>query len=488
MSQKSKYSYLAKNTLLFTISSFGSKILVFLLVPLYTSILSTADYGIADTITTTASLLMYVFTLNIQDAVLRFAIDRGDNPEQCLAFGLRVLCMGSAIFGAILVVVRVVNPFHWEGYIYLFLFLQYFFVALYHIYSNYLRAVDKVKEVAISGIITTIVTIICNIFLLLVVRLGIIGYLISMVAGSFVSSVYCNIIIGHSPLKLVCTSVEKSIRRPMLAYSIPLIFNGVAWWMNNSIDKYFVIWMLGQSQNGLLAVSYKIPTIMTVFHTIFFQAWNLSAIKEFDPDDKDGFFAKTYTLYNACLVIICSGLILLNIPIAKFLFAKDFFVAWNYSSVLLLSIVFSALAGFVGSVFTAVKNSKIFAVSTVTTAAANCVLNWIMIPMWGVMGAVIATCISFCMIWLIRLLCSRRYIKWKINLVRDIVAYCLLIGQIFAEHADNHLYLLQIAIVIVLVTLYRKEFMKMVTTVFGKIRQIVKKITRKDQINESFNS
>lgn len=476
MSQKSKYSYLAKNTLLFTISSFGSKILVFLLVPLYTSILSTADYGIADTITTTASLLMYVFTLNIQDAVLRFAIDRGDNPEQCLAFGLRVLCMGSAIFGAILVVVRVVNPFHWEGYIYLFLFLQYFFVALYHIYSNYLRAVDKVKEVAISGIITTIVTIICNIFLLLVVRLGIIGYLISMVAGSFVSSVYCNIIIGHSPLKLVCTSVEKSIRRPMLAYSIPLIFNGVAWWMNNSIDKYFVIWMLGQSQNGLLAVSYKIPTIMTVFHTIFFQAWNLSAIKEFDPDDKDGFFAKTYTLYNACLVIICSGLILLNIPIAKFLFAKDFFVAWNYSSVLLLSIVFSALAGFVGSVFTAVKNSKIFAVSTVTTAAANCVLNWIMIPMWGVMGAVIATCISFCMIWLIRLLCSRRYIKWKINLVRDIVAYCLLIGQIFAEHADNHLYLLQIAIVIVLVTLYRKEFMKMVTTVFGKIRQIVNKI------------
>ena len=237
-----------------------------------------------------------------------------------------------------------------------------------------------------------------------------------------------------------------------------------------------MIWMLGQAQNGLLAVSYKIPTIMTVFHTIFFQAWNLSAIKEFDPEDKDGFFAKTYTLYNACLVIICSGLILLNIPIAKFLFAKDFFVAWNYSSVLLVSIVFSALAGFVGSVFTAVKNSKVFAISTVTTAAVNCVLNWIMIPMWGVMGAVIATCISFCMIWLIRLICSRKYIKWKICLVRDIVAYCLLIGQIFAEHANNHLFLIQIGIVIVLVVLYRKEFMKMVTTVFGKIKQIVNKI------------
>ena len=230
MSQKSKYSYLAKNTLLFTISSFGSKILVFLLVPLYTSILSTADYGIADTITITASLLIYIFTLNIQDAVLRFAIDRRDSPEQCLAFGLRVLCIGSAVFGAILVAVRLINLFQWEGYIYLFLFLQYFFGALYHIFSNYLRAVDKVKEVAISGIITTLVTIICNIFLLLVVRLGIIGYLISMVAGSFVSSFYCNTIIGHSPIKLAVTSVEKSIRRPMLAYSIPLDARAGAEW------------------------------------------------------------------------------------------------------------------------------------------------------------------------------------------------------------------------------------------------------------------
>ena len=479
MGQKSKYSYLAKNTMLFTISSFGSKILVFLLVPLYTSILSTADYGIADTITTTASLLIYVFTLNIQDAVLRFAIDRGDNPEQCLAFGLRVLGIGSIIFGILLAVFSLINPLNWAGFIYLFLFLQFFFVALYHIYSYYLRAVDKVKEVAISGIIVTVVTIACNIFFLLFVKLGLIGYLISMVAGSFAASIYCNIIIGYSPTKLLSISVEKEIRVSMLAYSIPLIFNGVAWWMNNSIDKYFVIGMLGQAQNGVLAVSYKIPTIMTVFHTIFFQAWNLSAIKEFDPDDKDGFFAKTYTLYNAVLVLICGGLILLNIPIAKILFAKDFFVAWNYSSVLLLSIVFSALAGFVGSVFTAVKDSKIFAVSTVTTAVANCILNWIMIPMWGVMGAVIATCISFCMIWLIRLICSRKYIKWRINLIRDIVAYCLLVAQIFVEHTENHLYLVQVVIVTVLIVLYRKEFVKMVATIYGKVKYIISKLTNK---------
>lgn len=478
MNQNSKYSYLAKNTMLFTISSFGSKILVFLLVPLYTSILSTTDYGIADTVTTTASLAIYVFTLNIQDAVLRFAIDRGNNPEQCLTFGLRVLCYGSIAFGAILSGLSLLNPFGWGKHIYLFLFLQFFVVALNYIFSYYLRAIDKVKEVAISGIITTLVTIICNIILLLIVSLGINGYLISMVAGSLLSSVYCNIIIGRSPVSLLLSSVDKSIKRQMLVYSIPLIFNAVAWWMNNSIDKYFVIWMIGQAQNGLLAVSYKIPTIMTAFHTIFFQSWNLSAIKEFDPEDKDGFFSKTYTMYNSCLVLICSGLIVLNIPIASVLFAKDFFIAWNYSSVLLLSIVFSALAGFVGSVFTAVKNSKVFAISTVTTAVANCFLNLIMIPVWGVMGAVIATCISFWMIWAIRLICSRKYIKWRIQLGRDIAAYCLLIIQICAEHSENHLYLLQVIIFGFLIFLYRAEFNKMITAIFLKLKQMLNRIQR----------
>lgn len=75
MSQESKFRYLAKNTLLFTISSFGSKILAFLLVPFYTNILSTEEYGTVDLVTTTSSLLLFVVTLCIADAVMRFAIE-----------------------------------------------------------------------------------------------------------------------------------------------------------------------------------------------------------------------------------------------------------------------------------------------------------------------------------------------------------------------------------------------------------------------------
>ena len=70
-----KYKRLFSDTILFAISKFGSKILTILLVPLYTSVLSTEDYGTADIIITTACILYPILTLSISDATLRFTLD-----------------------------------------------------------------------------------------------------------------------------------------------------------------------------------------------------------------------------------------------------------------------------------------------------------------------------------------------------------------------------------------------------------------------------
>lgn len=454
---RNKYKYLAKNTLLFTISSFGSKILVFFLVPLYTSVLTTAEYGVADIISTSASLLTYVFTLDIASSVLRFAIEQKENQYRFLAYGIRVLMAGSTIFAAVLFGIYYLRAIQWENYCYFFLFLNYFVLALNALLSNYLRAIDRVKEVAVSGIIMTMATIGTNIVLLLFLKMGLLGYLIAVSFGSLASSAYCLIVIRQPMSRLLFDCCEKKVRREMRQYSIPLIFNGVAWGLNNSLDKYIVIWMSGMAENGILSVAYKIPTLLTTFHIIFAQAWNLSAIKEFDKEDKDGFFSNTYVTYNAALVIVCSGLILLNIPIAKMLFAKDFFAAWQYSSVLLLSSLFSALSGILGSVFAAVKDSKVFAISTVTAFIINAILNVVLIHYMGTIGAAIATAVSFFVVWLIRFIYTRKYINWKINIKKDMVAYLLLCAQIVLEHMSKHGYVGQLIILLLLIFMYKDK-------------------------------
>lgn len=463
MANENKYNYLAKNTFLFTISSFGSKIVVFLLVPLYTSTLSTADYGISDLITTTTTLVVYIFTINIADSVLRFAIDQKNNQISYLSYGLKVLFCGSLIFGIITIAIWHFKILEWDDFCYVFLFLQFFVNASYQIVSNYLRAVDDIRAVASSGILTTVVTVLSNILFLLVLQKGLWGYLFSMMLGPFFATLYCLSKVGKNLIFLLKQSMEKTKKKEMRHYSIPLIFNGVAWWINNSIDKYFISAICGAAQNGIYAVSYKIPTILTVFQSIFSQAWNLSAIKEFDRDDGDGFFSKTYSMYNAVLVMLCSVLILFNIPIAKILFAKDFFVAWKYSSVLLIATLFSALGGFVGSVFTAAKDSRIFGVSTIISAIINCILNAIFIPAWGLQGAAIATAISFFLIWLIRLICAKYYIKWKINILMNSISYIILIAQVVVEHFENHGYGWQILCLVSLIIIYRNQFLSSIS-------------------------
>lgn len=469
-----KYKYLVKNTVLFTISSFGSKILTFLLVPLYTSVLKTSEYGTVDLIITIATLLISVFTLNISDAVLRFAIERKERQDEILSYGLQILLKGTFFFAVLLIVAYLMHLVNWKSYCYVFLFLYFFSTALYQLLSGYLRALDKVVIVAVSGIVVTSITIISNILLLLLARWGLIGYMISIIAGNFGASLYCVFYLDYS-WKSVIKKCDVHVQKEMKKYSIPLIFNGVAWWMNSSIDKFFITWICGIEMNGIYAVSTKIPTILTTFNNIFAQAWNLSAIKEFDKDDKDGFFTKIYNTYNSCLVILCSALIIINIWLAKLLFAKDFFEGWKYSSFLLISVVFSALSSFVGCIFSASKDSRVFAISTVVSAIINIVLNAMLISLWGALGAAVATAICFFAIWQIRMICARKYIRWKTNMVRDYLAYALLVLQVVLEHMAGHMYLGQTAIFIVLILMYRKYFVDILKKMYSIVKQKVMK-------------
>ena len=89
-------NYLMKNTGILTISNFSSKILVFLLVPLYTSVLTTEEYGTYDLIISTVTLVYPVITLNIADAVMRFSMDRNYDKKKVASIGFRYKFFPSA--------------------------------------------------------------------------------------------------------------------------------------------------------------------------------------------------------------------------------------------------------------------------------------------------------------------------------------------------------------------------------------------------------
>ncbi len=462
---KGKFGYLAKNSLFFTISSFGSKLLSFFLIPLYTNLLSTSEMGMADIVFTTSSLLQYAVTLNISGAVFIFAMDKTYAKQPVFKYGIFVVIKGLLIFGAGLILFAWWNPVKWPFYCYIFLWIHLALTAFTSVVSSYLRAIDKAKDIAISGLITTAVTIGSNIFMLVIIHLGVIGYFASLTLGLLAGLVYLLINCNGLVSVIKGTLCEKSVKVEMLKYSIPLIINGISWWANSSLDRYFIAAISGADANGIYAISSKIPTVLSTLNTIFAQAWAISAIKEFDKEDESGFFRKVYTGYNFGLILCASILIIINVPLARILYAKDFFSAWKSSLWLIISVLFNSMAGLVGSVFGAVKNSKAYAFSTIGSAIINVILNLILIPRYQEVGAAIATASSFFTLWLFRYLYSRKFIHWKINIGRDLLAYTLLVAQIIFCFQEGQWYHMQFFCILGIIALYYKTLILMIAKV-----------------------
>lgn len=205
---------------------------------------------------------------------------------------------------------------------------------------------------------------------------------------------------------------------------------------------------------------------------IFGQAWGISAIRDFDKEDKDGFFSNTYELFNFVLVLCCSGLILSNILISKILFAKEFFIAWKYAPVLILAMLFSGLSSFWGGIFNAVKKNEVIAWTTVSAGVINAIFNAVLIPTFGAMGAAIATLLSFYSMWGLRYLASKKYISCHNNILKHHLMYSLIVVQIIFGYQENHFYMGQILIIVFMVLLNRTVATKVFKAVLQKLKWI----------------
>lgn len=465
---KTKYKDLTKNTLLFTLSNFGTKILSFLLVPLYTSCLSTTDYGNVDLINTTVALLLPIFTLGIQDAVLRFSLDRECDPNKVISTSCKFIAASSCVLGIIILILYSLEFIHVETRYLIFFFISFLSLSFLNSINAYLKAVEKVLVLVVSSLLVTIINCGLNLFLLLYMKMGVNGYLIASIISSLCGFLY-SLIKGKvfSTLKI---KFDSKLFKQMLIFSIPLIFNSLSWWLNNASDRYILTYFCGPSANGIYSVSYKIPTILSTLQSIFYSAWSISAIKEFDKEDKDGFSGNIYNLYSGLSIVGCSFVLLFNNLIAKILYANEFYQAWEYVPALLFGTIFCGIGTFEGCFYTAVKQTKKVSITTFIGALVNTVMNFILIPCIGTLGAAVATFIGYFVIWLVRTIDLRRIIALKVNWTKQIVSIILIAVQCILATLGGY-YCEQALIFIALMALQKDIISKLAAIIKSKVKK-----------------
>lgn len=465
------YKYLAKNIGVLTISNFATNLLGFFLVPLYTYILSTEEYGSYDLITTTISLLVPILTINIMDGVLRYAISEEADNTHVFTVGMRYFLISLVPVVLIVGVNDLFNIVPVLANCSFYIIAMYVVTALQGIVVSMTRGIDKVVEVSIASVLGSAAMIGGNLLFLLVFKWGIVGYFRANILGLLVQSVY--MFFAAKLYKYMTNPFSKSksygdMRKQMARYSAPLIANNVAWWVNSVSDRYVVTGICGIAENGVYSLGYKIPSVLSIFQNIFNQAWILSAVKEYDAEDKDGFFSNLYKIYNCAMVILCAGIIAGDRILALILYQKEFYEAWKYVPFLTIAIVFGAMSGYIGGIFTAVERSDIFAKSTVVGAVVNIILNFALVYTMGPIGAAIATAVAYFVVWIFRYYHVKQYMHLEINIVRDLVSYGVLLAQtlVLLYMPENLImYAAQAALVLLLFVLYRKDILGLVAYV-----------------------
>lgn len=399
MNNRSKYLF--KNIGILTISNFASKILVFLLVPLYTSILSTDEVGIYDLVVSTVSLLYPILTANIVDAVMRFSMDKANSKEEIISVAIRFIGVSWLVGGVTLLILRSLSIVpQIEGYEIL-IFAYFTFYILYQLLLQFSKGIERVSDMGIAGVISTVAMLGSNILFFVVFRFGLSGFFLANILAQVLPVIFLSIRLRFWSF-IDFKKINKSLQREMLIYCIPLIATTIGWWVNSTSDKYVVAIMVGVGANGLLSVAYKIPQIINTLQGIFVQAWQISAIKEYGENDTAVFYGHTFSYVNLLMCAACSWLIILTKPIGHLLYQKDFFFAWQYVPFLLVSCVLNSASSFLGPILAAKKDSKSMALSAVYGASVNVVLNIILVYLIGVQGATIATVISSFIIYCVR--------------------------------------------------------------------------------------
>lgn len=430
-----RYKRLLFNTAVFTVGHFAAKLVAFFMLRLYTGILTEEQYGLVDMLFIGAELLAPLLTLGLAEAALRFALDQGSDKTQVLSLSLAITAAGSVVLAALLPLVGMLMP-EYRSLLPLF-FLYFVSVSLKNILGQFVRGLGRVRDFAVNGVINAAAIAALNVLFLLWLRWAVAGYLLAFTLASLIS---CAHYFFRAKL-WTCVRFrkpDKALLSGMLRYSLPLIPNQLAWWAILQSNRYVTMAYWGLAVSGVLAAAGKIPSIVTMLSGIFQQAWQISSVQEYNSEDDSGFYSGVFKMFSTA-VFVCTAALMTIVPwVSKLMLRNDYYSGWVYVPPLLLASAAGCFVSFSGVFYMAAKKTRGSMFSTISGAAANLALCFLLVPRYGAMGAALATLLGYAVMMIYRLIDQRRFVKIRVFWPLWALQFCLIGAQavmfrLFAE-------------------------------------------------------
>lgn len=456
-----KNKELIKNTIIILLGKFCTQFLSFFLLPLYTSILSANEYGIYDLIVTYVALFVPVISLQIEMAIFRELIDVRSNCEKTskiISSGIYsvVLQFIICLIGYYLISIFINIPY--KNYI----ILNILAVMVSSVFMQIARGLGKNVEYSISSVIAGVSTILLNILFLVVLKFNVDGMIISAILSNIFAAIYI-FISCKLYKKIKYSSVSKQTIHKLLKYSLPLVPNGLIWWIINVSDRTIISIFLGTGANGIYAVSNKFSSILMQIFNIFNLSWAESASLHINDEDKNEFFSGVFNKTLKYSLVVCL-LIIVALPfLFNILISQSYSEAYIYIPILLVGMIFNIIVSFLGSIYVAKKLTKEVAKTSFGAGVLNILINVFLVKYIGIFAAAISTVLAFLTMSIFRIVDVQKYVKLKINFKEFSIVLLLFLISLLLYYFNNTLIsAIYLVLVIVYVFIDNKNYINLI--------------------------
>ncbi|SDN19615.1 Membrane protein involved in the export of O-antigen and teichoic acid [Actinomyces ruminicola] len=391
------------NTVLFAFGTLGVKLVSFVLMPLYTTVMTVEEYGVAELANNSTEVLLPVMSLGAVEALYRFSIDEEVQKRSLFTNSVILLAGGAVCVGVMCAVARVALGYTFA----LPVFVLFASVCSYKATAQFARGCGHVKRYVLYGMTNAIALLATTYWLVVHAGGGVSGYLWSYSIAHFAASAIA-FVASREFRFLSWSSVDLTLLKRMLGYSLPLVPNLIAWWVVSISGRYIVLWCCGAGDAGIFTAASKLPAVINLGTSVFQLAWQYSASKAIGSPGSGVFFVRVLRGYAWAVLLLSGAVIALSRQISSLLLRSDFGVAWRYVPLLMLAAAFGALSIFFESFYQALMDNRMLMVSTLVGAVVNVIVGMLLSMAAGLWGAVFGMLSAYVVMFGIRAYDIRR--------------------------------------------------------------------------------
>ncbi len=412
-----------KSTVWYIAGNFILRAVHFLLLPLYSQVITTDEFGNYALIMAFYTVVIIIYQGGLQQGLSKYYLESDDeiHKKEIFSSVLNTILFGSIVLSAIgiffakdiTVLLLGSGKFIRHETTLIIVFLSLFSENISYFLIYLLKTKEKAKQVVFITSVASIINFILNVVLVYFYEFGITGIFIAQL----ISNVVLVILLLPQIKNDYTLFIDKKLLKKIAVFSFPIFISGVFSIFVEVADRYLIDFYLTKDDVGVYSFSYKIAIAMNLFMMAFRTAWVPRALNLF----KEGNYAAEYGSIFLRLIVLIIFVLLVVILLVKDVF--NFKIAGeliiNPAYVAGLSIIpyvlfaygLNGISGFY-SIYPYVKNKSYhFLTSDLLGFGFNIGLNIVLIPKYGIEGAAIATMVSFLSVAIYLYFISRKNIQ-----------------------------------------------------------------------------